>query len=187
MSRRDGMSLLGAAGHLPLGVLSLVRGRRSPLARPLALLCLDMFGWCFGPLAFHVTGMRVWNGLDAICTAMSPPLALHLVVTFVGAGRAKQRVVATAYVAFGALAVSSGAGCGAAWGRAWLDSRAWAAVFLAGWAPTLILLLVLLVRHLLAAIDPDEKARTRLMLAALAVGGALATADVVSVLGISIP
>jgi signal transduction histidine kinase len=129
----------------------------------------------------------VWVVLDAMCTALSPPLALHLVVTFVGASRAHLRLVVASYIVFGALAASSGAGCIATWGRTWLDSTAWAAIFLAAWVPTLVLVLVLLVRHLVRSGDADEKARTRTMLAAVAVGGALATADVVSAAGFPLP
>lgn len=187
MIARDWMYLLAAAGHLTLAVLSLSRGRQSPIARPLALLCFDMFGWCFASLASHLTDSQVWAVLDSVCTALSPPLALHLVVTFVGASRAHLRVVVASYIVFGALAASSGAGCVATWGLTWLESSAWADVFLAAWIPTLVLVLVLLVRHLVRTSDADEKARTRTMLAAVAVGGALATADVVSSAGFELP
>src|ERR1019366_1994000 len=95
------------------------------------------------------------------------------------AGRAHRRVVVVAYVGFGALAVSASTGWIASWGRAWLDSSAWATLFLAGWLPILGLVLFLLIRHLVQTSDDDEKARTRTMLAALAIGGAFATADVV--------
>ncbi|HEX7603182.1 MAG TPA: hypothetical protein VF316_16305, partial [Polyangiaceae bacterium] len=187
MIARDWMYLFAAAGHLTLAVLSLSRGNRSPVARPLALLCLDMFGWCFASLASHLTDSQVWQVLDAVCTALSPPLALHLVVTFVGASRTHLRLVVVGYVVFGALAASSGAGCVATWGRTWVDSTAWAVVFLAAWLPTLVLVLVLLVRHLVGTADADEKARTRTMLAAVAVGGALATADIVNSAGFLLP
>ena len=187
MIASDWMYLLAAAGHLTLAVLSLVRGTRSPIARPLAILCFDMFGWCFASLASHLTDAPVWAMLDAAFTALCPALALHLVVVFVGATRVHLRLVVAAYVVFGALAASSSAGCTAAWGRRWVDSTAWAAIFLAAWLPTLVVVLVLLVRHLVRSSDADEKARTRTMLAALAVGGALATVDVVSATGFLLP
>ena len=187
MIARDWMYLFAAAGHLTLAVLSVSRGSRSPIARPLALLCLDMFGWCFASLASHLADAQIWVVLDAACTALCPAFALHLVVTFVGASRAHNRLVVASYVAFGALAASSGAALVAPWGRAWLDSSAWAGLFLAAWVPTLVLVLTLLVRHLVRTQDPDEKARTRTMLAAVAVGGALATADVVSAAGFLLP
>jgi signal transduction histidine kinase len=144
-----------------------------------------MFGWCFASLANNVTGVPEWDVLDSMCTALTPPLALHLFITFVGAGRTRLRVLVAAYVAFGALALSSVAGL-TSWGRAWVDSTAWAVVFLAGWTPMLVLIVVLLVRHLVESSDADEKARTRTMLAALAVGGALSTIDILRPFGLAV-
>jgi signal transduction histidine kinase len=176
------MYLLAASGQLALAVLALTRSRTSPVAKPLAFLGVDMFAWCFATVAGHLTGADVWSFLDAGCTALAPALVLHTVVTFVGAERAYARVLALAYVAFGGLALSSVAGLVAPWGRAWVDAAAWSHTFLAMWLPTLVLVLVILVRHLVHASDADEKARTRTMLAALAMGGALATADELRVL-----
>src|SRR5580700_10719443 len=105
MSAGDGLYLLAASGHLTLALLCLLRGRRSPVARPLALLCLDMFGWCFASLAQHLTGMEIWGGLDAVCTDLTPPLVLLLIVTFVGARRTYPRAVLAAWVVFGMLAL----------------------------------------------------------------------------------
>ncbi len=187
MTARDWMYLLAASGHLTLAALGLIRSRRSALALPLALLCLDMFGWCFASLADHLSGGDMWGVLDATLTALTPPLALHLVVTFVGSRRVHRRSLVVAYVVFGALAASSSAGFFAAWGREWARSSAWATAFLAAWTPVLLLMIALLVRHLVRASDPDEKARTRTILAAFAIGGALSTADVVGNVGFALP
>src|SRR5258705_363804 len=107
MAARDWLQFFAVVGHLTLATLSLARGGRSPLARPLAWLCFDLFGWNFATLAHHVTGAPFWDWLDAILTALSPPLALHLVVAFVGVRRAHVRVLRALYVVFGALALSS--------------------------------------------------------------------------------
>jgi two-component system sensor histidine kinase HydH len=187
MGAREWMCLLAALGHLALAILSLVRGRQSVVARPLALLCLALFGWNFATLAEHVSGAPAWGVFDSVFTALSPPLLLQLVATFVGGWRARARFVAGAYVVLGALAVSSATGFFSVWGRAWVDSRAWATVFLAGWGPTLALALAWLVRHLVQARQPDEKARTRTFLAAFAIGGALATTDELAALGLAVP
>ncbi len=187
MSARDWMYLLAASGHLTLAVLCVLRGRSSPVARPLALLCVDMFGWCFATLAKDLTGAEAWSLLDAACTALTPALALHLVVTFVGAARSRARVVVVAYAVFGALAISSILGFVASWAREWVESSAWPTAFLAVWAPTMALTLLLLLRHLTHASDPDEKARTRTILAALAIGGAFATGDVLGSVGLPLP
>jgi signal transduction histidine kinase len=146
-----------------------------------------MFGFCFAPLARTMADSQIWSYADAVTTAMAGPLTLHFIVTFVGARRAFGRAVTVAYLAFGALAVSSAAGFRSAWGRAWLDSPIWHEVFLALWAPTLLLILFLLVRHLLRDSDPSEKARTRIVLAALAIGGAAATMDELAEVGFHLP
>lgn len=188
MRATEWMFLIASLGNLSLGVLSIARGRKSAVSLPLALLCFDMFGFCFAPLARKVANnTELFSYVDAITTAMAGPLTLHFIVTFVGARLRYRRAVIAAYVAFGALALSSAAGFGTRWGRAWLDSPVWHEVFLLAWAPTLALILFLLVRHLLCAGDPGEKARTRIVLAALLVGGAAATVDELAELGFQLP
>jgi len=199
MSARDWMCLLAAAGNLALAVLSLVRGRQSIVARPLSLLCLAMFGWNFATLVEHLgtgrTGDRhaavsnapLWGAIDAIFTALSPPLMLKLVATFVGASRARARSVAAAYVVFGGLALSSATGFFSEWGRRWTASSTWAGAFLVAWVPTLALSLGWLVRHLVQAHEQEEKARTRTFLAAFAFGGSFATTDELASLGLAVP
>jgi signal transduction histidine kinase len=176
------MSLIASIGHLTLAVLSLARGQKSAISLPLALLCFDMFGICFAPLARSMTDQYAWSLLDSVCTAMAPPLVLHLTVVFVGARRAQRAVVALAYAAFGGLAISS-----LVFGRAWCDSGMWHAVFLAGWVPLLVMVLALLIRHLVREDDAAEKARTRTMLGAFAVGAAFATLDELSGAGLDLP
>ncbi len=187
MGVREWMCLLAALGHITLAILSLARGRQSVVARPLALLCFALFGWNFSTLAQHVSHAPAWGVADSFFTAMTPPLLLQLVATFVGTWRERARSVAVAYLFFGALAVSSATGFFSSWGRAWAASSGWAAVFLALWAPTLALALVWLVQHLVQARQPDEKARTRTFIAAFAIGGAFATSDELAALGLAAP
>ena len=49
MHATEWMFLIASLGNLTLGVLSIARGRRSPVSLPLALLCFDMFGFLFAP------------------------------------------------------------------------------------------------------------------------------------------
>ncbi len=188
MRATEWMFLIASLGNLTLGVLSIARGRKSPVSLPLALLCFDIFGFCFAPLARKVTNnSELFSYVDSVTTAMAGPLTLHFIVTFVGARRSYGRAVVAAYVAFGALALSSAVGFGSRWGRAWLDSPVWHEVFLAEWAPTLALITFLLVRHLVRVADAGEKARTRIILAALAVGSAAATVDELAEVGFNLP
>jgi two-component system, NtrC family, sensor histidine kinase HydH len=183
------MYLLGAAGQLMLAGLCFARGRRSPVALRLAFLCLAMFGWCFCSLASDVARREPWGLLDSSLTALSPPLVLHLVVTFVGARRSYRLVVTAEYVFFILMALACLTGFVSPAMYAWVHSKTQDYFFLAGWLPAMVLIIVLLVRHLRAAPDPDEKARARMILAAFVVTAALCTSDIVpwDRLGFSIP
>jgi signal transduction histidine kinase len=183
----DWVLVIAAIGHAALAALSLARGGRSPLARRLSLLCLDLFGWCFATLAHHLTGGAPWAWIDATLTALSPPLVLDVVVAFVGGRSALAPLVRAGYAAFGALALASATAFVGPWGRAFIESHTWGMLLVAGWSPTLAIVLALLVRHLVRARDPDEKARTRTMLAAIALGGALATTDLLEAAGVPLP
>jgi signal transduction histidine kinase len=186
MSASEWMSLLAAVGNLALAVLSVVRGRGSALALRLAALCFALFFWNFANLGDHVSGAPQWGIASAVFTALSPPLTLDLIDTFVGSRRARVSAVSAAYAVFTGLALSSASGFFFEWGRWWVGSSVWAAVFLGLWIPTLALSIARLVRHLVQTAEPDEKARTRTFLAALAFGGALATTDELADLGLRI-
>jgi signal transduction histidine kinase len=180
------MYLLGAAGQLVLAGLAFARGRRSPVALPLGLLCLTMFGWCLTSLTARIAGDGPWDVLDSSLTALSPPFALDLVASFVGAKRTYRRAVIAQYAYFGALALLALAGFASPAARAWTSS-AFNPLFLLGWLPGAALIFVLLVRHFAAAPDPDEKARARLVLAALGVAATLCTSDIVRGLDPALP
>lgn len=181
------MSLLAAIGHLSLAFTALVTARRSALSRPLAALCFVLFGWNFATLAHHVFGGDAFSALDAAFTALSPPLVLEVVLRFVGQGKRHRRARGMAWLVFGGLAASSLAGLVSPAALAWVDAPGWAGAFLVGWAPTMAFEIFLLVRHLREASDPAEKARTRIVLAALAVGATFSTSDVAHGLGLPLP
>jgi signal transduction histidine kinase len=187
MSLRDWTFLLAAVGHLALALLSTSRAGKSPLALPLALLAFDFFGWTFASFCNHQFGGSLWRPLDVLFTSLAPPLVLHVILTFVGRLRPRLALLRATYVAFGALAASSAAGFFTAWGSSWIESRTWVALFLAGWIPTVVYEVGLLVTHLRSGGDADEQARTRLVLAALLVGGAFASTDLWNDMGIPLP
>src|SRR5258708_32657869 len=111
------MGLVAAIGHLALAITSIARARQSVVARPLALLCCALFGWNFATLAERASGAPAWGVVDSILTALSPPLMLWLVATFVGGRRAHAPLVIASFVAFGALALSSATAFFAQWGH----------------------------------------------------------------------
>ena len=183
MLPKDWLLLVAAIGHATLASLSFARGGKSALARPLGFLCCAMFGWCFAGLAHHLTDASYWGWVDDAFTAISPPLALHVIVSFVGARRIHVRALAVSYLAFGAMALVALSALVLTTPRLWLASPAWPGLELAGWTPMLAYGLVLLIRHLVTTVDVDEKARTRTMLAAVGAGGALATTDLLDAAG----
>ena len=187
-SFRDGMSFLAAIGHLSLAVTALVFGGRTPLSRRLALLCFVLFGWNFTTIASHwLGGGATFTVLDATFTALSPAAVIEFVLTFVGVARKHRVARVLAWGFFGTLAVASIAGLVSTALLRFIDEPGWAAFFLVGWVPTLAFEVVLLSRHLSRSLDVREKARTRTVLVALAVGGAFSMSDVARSLGLPLP
>jgi signal transduction histidine kinase len=170
-------SLFASVGHLTLALLAVSRRTRSPVALPLALLCLDMFAWNFATWAFQISGEPTWHWLDVTFSPFTPPLALHLILAFVGRARKWRWVLVIAYLAYALLSMSSAMAFFFAWARSWADSGGWAIAFLAGWIPIMLVALALLVTHGRNAANAKEKARTRLVIAALAIGGTLGSTE----------
>ena len=181
------MSLLAAIGHLSLAVVALASSRKSAMSRPLAALCFVLFGWNFATLGHHVFGGDAFAVLDAAFTALSPTILLEVVLRFVGHGRRHRSARVAVWFVFGSLTAASLAGLMSKEVVLWLDAPSWAAAFLVAWIPTMVLQLVLLVRHLGQSTDATEKARTRTVLAALAVGATFSTSDIAHGLGFPLP
>jgi signal transduction histidine kinase len=181
------ISLLAAVGHLSLAFTAFFAGRRSTLGRPLAALCFALFGWNFATVAHHLLGGDAFNALDSFFSALSPPLLFEMIVRFVGQTRRYRAVRGLVWALFGALAIASLAALRSKEALAWLDEPSWAAWFLAGWLPSLVLQFVLLGRHLVKTSDIEEKSRTRIVLAATAIGAAFSTSDVAHALGLPLP
>lgn len=176
---RDWASLLAAIGTLALGAVAARGARRDPLARAITALCFVLFGWNFSVLAQRIVHhARVFEVLDSVSTALSPPLVLEVVIAFIGAGRRHRVLRAAAWSAFGTLAAASILAP---------DSRWWAALFLACWMAVFVVQMTLLVRYLRRAAEAREKARTRIVICALAFGGACSTSDIARAAGLPAP
>lgn len=170
---RSHLSLLAAIGTFALGLIA-ARSHKNPLARAIAGLCFVLFGWNIAVLAQH--GGRshpAFAAMDAVCTALSPPLVLEVVLRFTGGASRWKNVRFATWLFGGGLAASSVVACGP-----WLDSIGWAALFMPMWLATFVFELVVTIRYLRAATEAGEKARARIVLAALAIGGACASSDV---------
>src|SRR5258708_35617623 len=164
MTRHEKLGLIAGAGTLALAILLVLGRARSSIALPLALLCVDLFVWNFAGLAWDRTGNRAWRHLDTGASWLTPPLALHLVVAFVGRTRLLRPMLVVAYLFFAVLPF-------------WADAPGWDLMFLAGVVPAVGIAVALLVAHLRRTNEREEKVRTRYMLAAAAVGGVLGSSD----------
>ncbi len=189
---REWLSLFAAVGALSLAlVAAFSRGRKSPLARPLAGLCFVLFGWNFAVLAGHAARAQghesAFGALDAFFTALSPPLVFEVALVFVGASRRHRVSRWAAWAVFGGLALVGLAGLASPSLAAWSDGVAWSAVFFVGWIATLVFGIVVLLQYVKRQVDPREKARARSVLAALAIGGAFSTSDAARDLGLPLP
>jgi two-component system, NtrC family, sensor histidine kinase HydH len=176
MKGDDWLVLLAACGHLALGVVALLRGGRSLVAVPLALLCLDLFAVSLASLGIRIERELAWLVLDSVFTSIGPAIALHFVLAFTGKLRRLRSLAIGVYVCGAMLA---GLGISAVDLPA-SDPRTsrWATAFLALWLPTLAYVLWLLLSHLVHSAEAAERARARMVLFALLVGGTTASTDV---------
>jgi signal transduction histidine kinase len=165
------VSLASSVGHLAVAVFLLSHRTQSRLSLLLMLLSLDLFTWNFASLAYHFTHQSAWRWLDVATSPLTPPLALHVIMAFVGRARELRRWLAAAYGAAALLAPSQ---------------------LLPGlrsvWAPSYFALVVatggtafwLLWQHVRATTEAGERARTRVLLLAIGGATALGAADLVA-------
>jgi hypothetical protein len=147
---RDWASLLAAIGTLTLGAIAARGARRDPLARAIMALCFVLFGWNISVVAQRlVHSARVFEILDSVSTALSPPLVLEVVIAFIGAAKRHRSTRIGAWCAFGALAATSIVAPDDGW---------WALAFLVCWMVVFVLQITLLVQYLRRATEAREKA-----------------------------
>src|SRR5262249_7625743 len=91
------------------------------------------------------------------------------------------------WLLFGGLALASLGGLFSNALLEWIDNASWSLVFLAGWLPMLVFEVVLLGRYLRRAAPGPEKARARIVLVALAIGGSFSMSDVAHGAGLGSP
>lgn len=179
------LGLFAELGLLALATFALRRGRSrigplagDPVARILGLLAADLAVWNLATVLFHWTGEPAWHWLDVTFSPLTPPLVLHLVTTWVGVARRARPWLLAAYVAFGALALSSFMAWFFDWARVWIEGAVWSVVFLAGWLPIMVASLVLLWRAIGRHRDtPQAAMRARLLFAAIVLAGLLGSTE----------
>ncbi len=158
------MTVMACAGHLAFGMLAFVRRSRSALGGLMALLFFDAFVWNFASLAAELSGSVAWSRVDRAFASLMAPLALHVVVVFVGRRRALRRLVGAAYVTFAAVGLFVS-----------VDRWWWVLLLLVSLA--MALAIALLWVHRRRTLDQAERARADLLLLALSIGTALSSTD----------
>lgn len=177
MNVTQAVSVAVCVGQLALALVGIARATRSPLAVPLALLCLDIFGWTGASLAFELSHAPAWHWLDHALTPWTAPLGLHFVLVFVGRRRALRVWVYVASLAGGALSLVALLALAVPAAQEFIATPWWSRLLLSAALPTMVFALRELVRHLRTSLDATERARTRLLLAAFAIGTTLGATE----------
>jgi signal transduction histidine kinase len=196
MSASQIVSFVACVGQLALALLCVSRVTRSPLAMPLALLCLNVLGWMGADLAYQISHVSMWHWIDHALTPWTAPLALQFVLVFVGRRRELRGLLAGAWVLSGALSAivirdvlveGSSSKLNVPVGLPFLRSVEWSVVFLAVALPIMVFAMLVLARHLRGSIDRGERARSRLLLAALLIGTLLGSTEEVGTFLVGLP
>lgn len=168
MDLHGGLSVVACAGHLAFAIVVWLRRGRSPIAPLLTLLFLDAFTWNFAALAAALTGAREWSVVDRFFSSFMAPLALHVVVVFVGRAKSLANVPYVAYAVGLVLALV---------GAFDVESSLWWVSLLVFGNLAVALAVGLLVVHRRASDDRAERARTELILIGLVVAAVLGSTD----------
>ena len=177
MNASELVTLGACAGQLALAFVAVARATSSPLAVPLALLCLDIFGWTAAGLAYNLSHAPGWRWLDHALTPWTAPLALHFVLLFVGRRRALRGALHFAGIASGALSLVSFVAFAVPSVQPFIGSPQWSIALMSIAIPTMVFAILALVRHLRESGDATERARTRLLLAAASIGTGLGATE----------
>ncbi len=160
------LTLVTYAGLLALGVVSALRVRESPLAGPLAAICLVSFIWNFAIWAHSVSGHWAWIYIDRTASPWTFPAGAQFVLTFVGLRRRQRPALIAFCCACGVLSGVAASGFFSEWGRVAAASPTWDNLLASLTLVYFVWASVLLVRHLIRQESAEEKMRTRLMIAA---------------------
>jgi two-component system sensor histidine kinase HydH len=162
MNAHNVLTLINCFGDLAFALLAWSRRERSAIADPLTLLFSSVFLWGFADLQHEFFGVGLW--LAHLFATFMPVLALQVVVVFVGKTRSLRRLMLLAYAASVLIALA-------------FDSVYWWQLLLAMAVVTMGYSVTLLVTHRRRTSDRDERARTELILLAVAIGTIVGTTD----------
>ena len=164
MSAHNVVSVLVCVAALSFAFVVWFGRSQSAIAPVLTLLFLDCLGWNFGELAHSLTGAEQWHVVDRWFSTMLPAFALHVVIRFIGKDRALRRWVVGVYALFLVLAL-------------WQPDRLWWKLLFIFGCLAMAVALTLLWNHRLRSVNREERARTELIVIAMAVGTLLGVTD----------
>ncbi len=188
LDTHEWITIVSCAGHLSLATIALRRISKSPLALPLALLCLDLFAFNAADVAGHLTGAPQWRWLDAVFTSLMVPLAIRFGLAFVGRTRSMGWMTRAFDLYFGVVAIA----CATAFfgfepAMIHTGNALWAWSVAPGALAAILALASLFVTHLRAVTSPLERARTWLVVGGLALGAAGNVCDLLANTGFNAP
>jgi signal transduction histidine kinase len=187
MSTQSWVTLIACVGELAVVVLVALRAFGSSLAMPLMFLSVDLAAWNFAQLAYHRSGDIRWHLLDMALSPVGTAIAFHFMLTFLGRARQLRWLVIAVYVYYGVVASSALAALVSPAARSLALSHTWSWHWLAGLLPLSGFAVVLLSVHLRRASSVEERYRTWMLLAAVAVISPLASTEVWADLGFGVP
>lgn len=180
------LSALSAVVFLAIGVLAVLRARTAPLAPPLSRMTASLFAYETFEVLKHLTGRVEMTYLESGAAALVAPSAVALVVQFIGEWRRLRLVIVIGATYFSLVALVCFLALGVPALRSFPGNEPWAIAMLAGMLPEFAIVGVLLFRHARRS-TAEERARTQLLVLALAVGFGGASSDLVSIAGAGTP
>jgi signal transduction histidine kinase len=187
MNTQSWVTLIACVGELAVVLLVALRASGSALATPLLLLSIDLAGWNFAQLAYHLSGRIEWHLVDMVLSPLATALAFHFMLRFLGRARQLRWALAAVYLYFGLVGATAAAGLLSDAARALALSHTWSWCWLAGVLPLSLVTVVALVIHIFRAPSIEERRRTWVLVAAVAVISPLAATEVWADLGFGVP
>jgi signal transduction histidine kinase len=187
MTTQEWITLIACVGEAAAAVLVYLRALGSPLALPLLVFSVDLFIWNFAQLTYLRSGELNWHLLDMMAAPLGTALALHFMLLFLGRSRQMRWLLGTVYALNCVLAVAAGLALFSPAARQLALSHVWSVGFLSVLFPMSLFAVLLLFVHLRRIGVTEERSRTWLLLAGVAVISPLASTELWADLGYPVP
>jgi len=181
------LTLGACAAQLTLAFIVLMRAFCSPMAQPLALLCLDVFTWNIAKLAFQRTGNPVWSWIEAASSPGTTVFAVQFILAFIGQRHQRRGFLWACYAVFGGLSLASASAFVLPMAQRYVASGGSKRAMFVCTVPAITVAVILLAKHVLQSTDPRERARGSLLLSVFVIASALLLTELMPALGIPVP